>query len=62
MKLGLLIYLGEVKQAAGFNKPVELYVARDPLPNAFAVSNAFRRAVVVNEGMSWLVNIGVLDK
>jgi len=52
----------EVKQAAGFNKRVELYIARDPFPNAFAVSNAFRRAVVVNEGLLKLVGVGVLDK
>jgi heat shock protein HtpX len=51
-----------VKQAAGFNKRVELYIARDPFPNAFAVSNAFRRAVVVNEGLLKLVDAGVLDK
>lgn len=51
-----------MKQAAGFNKRVELYIARDPFSNAFAVSNAFRRAVVVNEGLLKLVDVEVLDK
>jgi len=39
----------EVKQAAGFNKRMEVYIARDPFSNAFAVGNAFKRAVVVKK-------------
>ncbi len=41
----------EVKRAAGFEKPVELYVARNQAPNAFAVSNLFTRVVVVHEDL-----------
>ncbi len=47
----LLHVLAELRQRAGYSKPVELYIADDPVPNAFAVSSPLRRAIVVNEGL-----------
>ena len=47
----LLHALHELRRRAGYGKPVELYIADDPVPNAFAVSSPLRRAIVVNQGL-----------
>jgi heat shock protein HtpX len=52
----------EVKQAVASTSGWSFTLRGAPFPNAFVVSDAFRRAVVVNEGLLKLVDVGVLDK
>ncbi|TDA28897.1 MAG: hypothetical protein DSO00_05280 [Archaeoglobi archaeon] len=53
----LLDTLSELKARMGYKKKVELKVAEVEIPNAFAVGNIFRRAIVVHRGL-----LGVLDR
>jgi heat shock protein HtpX len=41
----------EVKRSSGYTGEVELYIVDTPVPNAFAVGNVFKKAVVVHSGL-----------
>ena len=41
----------EVKRSSGYTGNVELYIVDTPVPNAFAVGNVFKKAVVVHSGL-----------
>ncbi len=41
----------EVKRSSGYRGEVELYIVDTPVPNAFAVGNVFKKAVVVHSGL-----------
>jgi heat shock protein HtpX len=41
----------EVKRGSGYRGEVELYIVDTDVPNAFAVSNMFKKAVVVHSGL-----------
>jgi heat shock protein HtpX len=47
----LLDVLEDVKKVSGYNKKVDLYIANVDMPNAFAISNVFKRAIVVHSGL-----------
>lgn len=47
----------EVKRSSGYRGEVELYIVDTPVPNAFAVGNVFKKAVVVHSGL-----LRVLDR
>jgi heat shock protein HtpX len=47
----------EVKKSSGYKGDVELYIVDAEVPNAFAVSNVFKKAVVVHSGL-----LAVLDR
>jgi heat shock protein HtpX len=47
----------EVKRSSGYTGEVELYIVDTPVPNAFAVGNVFKEAVVVHSGL-----LRVLDR
>jgi heat shock protein HtpX len=47
----------EVRRSSGYKGGVELYIVDTPVPNAFAVSNVFKKAVVVHSGL-----LRVLDR
>ena len=52
----LLAELEDLKKKAGYGKKVELKVADVDIPNAFAVSNFFKRAIVVHRGLLKILN------
>jgi heat shock protein HtpX len=41
----------EVRRSSGYKGDVELYIVDTPVPNAFAVGNVFKKAVVVHSGL-----------
>jgi heat shock protein HtpX len=41
----------EVRRSSGYKGDVELYIVDTPVPNAFAVGNMFKKAVVVHSGL-----------
>ena len=47
----------EVRRSSGYKGEVELYIVDTPVPNAFAVGNVFKKAVVVHSGL-----LRVLDR
>jgi heat shock protein HtpX len=47
----------EVRRSSGYRGEVELYIVDTPVPNAFAVGNVFKKAVVVHSGL-----LRVLDR
>jgi heat shock protein HtpX len=47
----------EVRRSSGYTGDVELYIVDTPVPNAFAVGNVFKKAVVVHSGL-----LRVLDR
>jgi heat shock protein HtpX len=47
----------EVRRSSGYRGEVELYIVDTPVPNAFAVGNVFKKAVVVHRGL-----LRVLDR
>jgi heat shock protein HtpX len=47
----------EVRRSSGYKGDVELYIVDTDVPNAFAVSNVFKKAVVVHSGL-----LRVLDR
>jgi heat shock protein HtpX len=53
----LLEALEDVKKANGYGKKVDLYIADVEVPNAFAIGNAFKRAIVVHRGL-----LNILDR
>jgi heat shock protein HtpX len=49
--------LEEVKQSSGYRGKVELLVADNDIPNAFAIGNAFKKVIVLHKGL-----INILDR
>ena len=48
----------EVRRSSGYKGDVELYIVDTPVPNAFAVSNVFKKAVVVHSGLLTVLDRG----
>jgi heat shock protein HtpX len=49
--------LEEVKQSSGYRGKVELLIADNDIPNAFAIGNAFKKFIVLHKGL-----INILDR
>lgn len=52
----LLDLLEEVKRASGYGGRVELRVAEVDEPNAFAISNAFKKVIVLHRGLARILS------
>jgi len=48
----------EVKRSSSYKGDVELYIVDTPVPNAFAVGNVFKKAVVVHSGLLTVLDRG----
>jgi heat shock protein HtpX len=57
----LLESLERLKRRVGYRGRVDLYIAGDPVPNAFAVSSPLKRAIVVNEGLLRILDRGEVE-
>jgi heat shock protein HtpX len=56
-ELWLQSLLEEVKQSSGYRGKVELLIADNDIPNAFAIGNAFKKFIVLHKGL-----INILDR